>query len=125
MRFPSVLLPFLAAVMLAGTLIATDEAQPQTTPFHRTGRAFFPDQGSSLVVTKGWHKQTSGNSTILYARSSSGQQANVIISVWEAKDPLEKFVSDTSAKLATTGYKPFKPEPFITFSKIEGIRLRA
>jgi hypothetical protein len=114
---------FVAACAIAA--ITPESAPNAGTVFHRSGRAFLPEQGCSLVVRQGWHKQQDANSTVLLARADNGSEANIIITVWKTPRSIQEFAAEAAAVMKTKEFKVGAAEPFTTFAKLEGVRMRA
>ena len=93
--------------------------------FHRTGRAFIPDQRCSFIVTKGWRIERDGKSTVLLIPGEKGSQANIIITNWETDFTPARLAKEAAEKMEPNGYVVEKPEAFSTFSKLDGLRLVA
>ena len=102
-----------------------NKEEKATVEFHRTGRAFIPDQRCSFIVTKGWRMERDGNSTVMHIPGEKGSQANIIITSWQTDFTPERIAREAAEKVEPKGYKVEKPEPFSTFSKIDGLRVVA
>jgi hypothetical protein len=122
MRFPLRLSIALAIVL--GTLASAIAAEEET-PFKRSGRVFMPEQGFSMIVQKGWSEQREDKSIILVVPGKGGSKANIIISPWDTPRKPAEFAADAAAQMEPKGYRVGKPEPFVTESKLEGIKLPA
>ena len=121
----SVLLMLLGCGSLASAEEKETKEEKSAVEFHRTGRAFIPDQRCSIIVTKGWRMEREGKSTVLLIPGEKGSQANIIITTWETDFTPARLAKEATEKMEPSGYKVEKPEQFSTFSKLDGLRLVA
>ncbi len=128
MRF-LVRLSILLILLGSGALAPAEEKEKKeekaAVEFHRTGRAFIPDQRCSIIVTKGWRMEREEKSTVLLIPGEKGSQANIIITSWETDFTPARLAKEAAEKMEPNGYTVEKPEPFSTFSKLDGLRLVA
>jgi hypothetical protein len=114
-------------LLLATSAVAAEtESEPiAESAYQRTGRAFLPEQGCSLVVGKGWRKQSEGDTTTLMVPGKHGSASNIILHTWETTLTIDAMAKDAAAKMVPKGYTVGDPEKFATFTKLEGLRLKA
>ena len=117
----------ISMVCFGSSACADEKKKEEDAPvsFHRTGRAFIPEQRCSLVVVKEWRIQREGKSTTLLVPGEKGSHANILINTWETPLTAEQVANEGAEKMTSKSFQVEKPEAFTTFAKLSGVRLVA